>query len=122
MQVQTEALSRALKLLIASGCKFAVIDHTGAKHGELHVAEPKPEPKRKPPKFGRGVLQGYYLPLLADMKAGDSKVIPYGPFGEDKESRESLRGALCSHCSSAWGNKSYISHMNEAGIELLRVE
>ena len=33
-----------------------------------------------------------------------------------------LQKAIASHCSAAWGNKTYITHMNDAGVEVLRVE
>ena len=42
MIVQTEALSRALKLLIAAGVQYAVIDAEGVKHGALEIAVTPP--------------------------------------------------------------------------------
>ena len=42
MLVQTEALTRALKLLIAANVQFAVIDAEGVKHGTLEIAVTPP--------------------------------------------------------------------------------
>ena len=122
MHVQNEAISRAIKWLTAAGCKFAIITSVGEKFGELQIAEPVTKSQRRAPRYPRGTLKAYYEPLLAPVSAGTCVVIPFGPFGGDKESKDALRAALCSHCSDAWGNGSYISHMNDAGIELLRVE
>lgn len=122
MQVQTEALQRALKLLDAAGCKFAILTAGGEKLGTLELAEPKPERTRRAPRYPRGTLKAYYEPLVATIQPGACAVVPYGPFDTDADSKSALRAALCSHCSDTWGNGSYISHMNDAGIELLRVE
>jgi len=42
MLVQTEALTRALKLLTAAGVQYAVIDAEGVKHGTLEIAVTPP--------------------------------------------------------------------------------
>lgn len=121
MEVNAIALKKALPLLKAAGVKFAVIDHNGVKHGDLEIAPPK-ELRRQPSRFPRGAFIGHFLPVVKDMKAGDSVLVPFGPFGQDSQTKEQLRSALSSHCSGTWGNKTYITHATPQGIELLRVE
>lgn len=121
MEVKTIALKHALKYLKAADVKFAVIDQNGVKHGDLEIATPK-EQRRQPSRFPRGAFIGHFLPMVKDMKAGDSVLVPFGPFGQDNQTKEQLRSALSSHCSGTWGNKTYITHTTPQGIELLRVE
>lgn len=121
MEVQKTALTRALALLRAAGVKFAVIGLDGEKYGELEIAAPR-SVRRQPSRFPRGSFIGYFAPLVKGMKAGDSVLVPFGQFGQDAIAKEQLRSALASHCSAQWGNKTYITHTNREGIELLRVE
>ena len=121
MEVQKIAIERALRFLDATGCKYCILEVDGTKHGTLEVAIAK-EPSRKPSRFPRGTFLSHYLPFVKNMKPGDSALIPYGHFGADQDGKESLRSALSSHCSATWGNKTYITHNNAQGIELLRVE
>jgi hypothetical protein len=122
MEVKKEALSRALKLLVAAGCRYAVIDEAGNKHGDLEIAEKKALPLRRALRFERGAMSNHFMPLIKDMTAGQSVVVPYGSFGVDQKGKSALRGSLASYCSAAWGNKTYITHLNERGVEVLRVE
>ena len=122
MHVTAEAISRAIKLLTAAQCQFAILTADGTKHGTLEIAEPEPKRTRQEPRFKRGTLKAYYEPILKTINPGSVNVVPFGPFDTDKASREALRSAIASECSKVWGNGSYITHMNERGIELLRMD
>lgn len=119
MEVQKLALHRAIAMLNAAKCQFAVIDADGNKYGSLEIAT---QPQRHRGAFPRGTLVAHFLPHIESMKPGDAKVVPYGSFAAEKAHRDSLQKAISSHCSAAWGNKTYITHMNDAGVEVLRVE
>ena len=119
MQVQQEALKRALQLLRASGCQFAVLDADGTKHGALEVVEPR---TRAAMRFPRGTITSHFQPFVKTMAAGDAKVIPFGLFDTDDRSKEQLRNSISSWASSEWGNGSYITALQPAGVEILRVE
>jgi len=120
MLVQTEALTRALKLLIAANVQFAVIDAEGVKHGTLEIA-PKLEPKKRHQNHPRGAFMKHHQALTSVLTAGQSVVVPYGPYGS-AEDRESLRSSITGYCSRTWGNDTYITCCTDAGIEVLRVE
>ena len=117
MLVQVEALGRALKLLNAAGCKYAVIDAAGTKHGTLELADKAKRTRNHPP----GAFLDYHRPLTEKMVAGDRIKVPYGPFGGD-EDRESLRSSISGFCSREWGNGTYITAVAADGVELMRVE
>ena len=121
MEVQKIAIERALRFLNAAGCKYCILEADGTKHGTLEVAAHK-EPTRRSGRFPRGAMIAHYMPFVKDMKAGDSALVPYGDFGADEGSKSALRGSLASWCSATWGNKTYITHNNSQGVELLRVE
>lgn len=119
MEVQKLALHRAIALLTAAKCQFAVVDAEGNRYGSLQVAEP---PKRQRGAFPRGTLVRHFLPHIKDMKPGESACVPYGLCGSEEAHRQALQKAIASHCSGNWGKKTYITHMNDAGVEVLRVE
>lgn len=119
MEVQKIAIDRAIALLSAAKCQFAIIDAAGNRHGTLEIASPA---LRSRGAFPRGTLVAHFLPHIEHMKPGDAYVVPYGAFAAEKSHRESLQKAISSHCSAAWGNKTYITHMNEKGVEVLRVQ
>tara|TARA_B110000211_G_C14080853_1_gene554427 strand:+ start:3357 stop:3722 length:366 start_codon:yes stop_codon:yes gene_type:complete len=121
MEVQKIAIERALRFLNAAGCKYCILEADGTKHGTLEVAAPKKQ-ERRASRFPRGAMLTHYKPFVQNMKAGDSVLVPYGEFGADEEGKSALRGALGSWCSATWGNKTYITHNNAKGVELLRVE
>lgn len=122
MEVQKISIKRALSLLNAAGCKYCILESDGTKHGALEVAAAAKERARQASRFPRGALLAHYMPFVKDMKAGDASLVPYGEFGVDEAAKTALRGALASWCSARWGNKTYITHNNANGIELLRVE
>ena len=119
MEVQKIAISRAVALLRSAKCQFAIIDADGNKQGDLEIAT---QGRRSRGAFPRGTLVAHFLPHIARMKPGDATVVPYGNFAAEKSHRDSLQKAISSHCSAAWGNKTYITHMNDAGVEVLRVQ
>lgn len=119
MQVQKIAIDRAIALLQAAGCKFAIVDADGGKYGDLLIAE---APKRHRGAFPRGTLVAHFLPHIKDIQPGMAAVVPYGPCAAEKAHRNALQKAIASHCSAAWGHKTYITHMNDAGVEILRVQ
>lgn len=121
MEVQKIAIERAVRFLNASGCKYCILEADGTKHGTLEVAEFK-EQKRKPSRFGRGAMREHYLTFVKDLNLGSAVIIPYAGFGADEAGKAALRGAVSSWCSAKWGNKTYITHNNAQGVELLRVE
>ena len=121
MEVQRIAIERALRFLNAAGCKYAILEADGTKHGTLEIAAPK-ETRRRASRFPRGAMLAHYMPFVKDLKAGDAALVPYGDFGVDEDGKSALRGALASWCSATWGNKTYITHNNAQGVELLRVE
>lgn len=121
MEVQKIAIERALRFLNAAGCKYAILAADGTKHGTLEIAAPTVI-RRRASRFPRGSMLTHYMPFVKDMKAGDAALVPYGEFGVDDDGKSALRSSLASWCSATWGNKTYITHNNAQGIELLRVE
>ena len=120
MLVQTEALTRALKLLTAANVQFAVIDAEGVKHGTLEIAV-TPPPKKRHQNHPRGAFLKHHEALTKTLQPGSAVVVPYGQF-ESTEDRVSLRSSITGFCSRTWGNDTYITCCTDAGIEVLRVE
>ena len=118
MTVQKEALNRAVALLKAAQCKYAILTPEGETLGELKIqVEPTPAPRRtRTVKYPNGELKAYYLPLIESMQHGETRVVEPGAF-----TAEELRSAIAGYCSHTWGNKTYITHIAAKGIELLRL-
>ena len=118
MIVQKEAITRALRLLDAAKCQYAVIAPDGVKHGALEVAAKNGKQKRNHPP---GSYLTHHQPLTEKMAHGDAILVPFGPF-DGPEDRESLRSSISAYCSRTWGAGTYITAINGAGIEVLRIE
>ena len=76
LEVQEKKLKQAIDMLELLGLEFKVIRPDGFEYGKLEVKPPKPAPKiTKLPQYPRGEVRSFFLPFLANMNAGDAKVI-----------------------------------------------
>jgi hypothetical protein len=116
-ETQTTALNKAIKLLVAVGCHYAIVTDEGEvfKNG-IEIAQEK-ERQRAPRKYPYGELTSYYKPLI-DFQApiGSVQVISCGNYPP-----EDIRGGVSSTLSKAWGKETYITNTTDAGVEILRV-
>jgi len=97
-EIQKTLLNKALRYLSSIGCKFAVIDLDGNKHGDLPTIEKKKRKIRAPKKYGHGMVTNYLRPFLLKLdKVGATVDIPFGEF--DYETLGST--------SSSWACKNY---------------
>ena len=120
---QQAALSKALALLRASGCKYKVLTPDGAEFGELKLAPPEPPVaprKRRPSTHPHGALKNYYWPMVKHMKPGEVVCIPPADFDPVR-----LRSAITADLSAEWGKGTFITTVTKgdnANVEILRVE
>lgn len=119
------ALNRALAMLRAAGCSYIVLDPEMNRyvHGDVYPVKEQPKPSKRQElwaKKGRkyGDIAAYIKPYIDSLEIGDVVVVPYGPFVEE---RVRLQASLSSTCSKRFGNGSHLTHLNEQGVELLRV-
>jgi len=99
-EIQKKLLRKALRYLYSVGCKFAVIDPDGIKHGDLPIVEKENKKKltRSPKKYEHGSVINYLRPFLLKLdKVGATIDIPFGEFDH-----KTLGSTL-----SSWTNKNY---------------
>jgi hypothetical protein len=76
LEVQEKKLRQAIDILSLLGTDFKVITPDGVEYGDLEVKAKKPTTSVKGlPRYPRGEVRKFFLPLLTGMKAGDAKVI-----------------------------------------------
>ena len=114
--VKAIAITRAVALLQAAGVDFVIRREDGATLGTLKIATDEPEKKRRVSKYAHGMLKEIVMPVIENMQPGDAAVVPYK--GVDTHSMQS---AVCARADKLWGAKSYITHKNAVGVEILRV-
>ena len=105
-EIQKKLLYKALRYLLSVGCKFAVIDPDGNKHGDLPIIEKENKTKitRAPKKYKHGTVTNYLRPFLLKLdKVGATIDIPFGEFDY-----KTLGSTL-----SSWTNK----HYGEGAVE-----
>jgi hypothetical protein len=105
-EIQKKLLYKALRYLLSVGCKFAVIDPDGNKHGDLPIIEKENKKKitRAPKKYEHGTVTNYLRPFLLKLdKVGATVDIPFGEFDF-----KTLGSTL-----SSWTNK----HYGEGAVE-----
>jgi hypothetical protein len=121
MQVQTEALNRALKLLNAAGCSYAVIDAEGHKYGGLDVVEPKPPRKQRHRNHPIGTFIDYHRQFTNALKPGEAVKVPLGPF-TSPEDTNSLRSSISAYFAREIGPGKILTVITSTEIEVLRIE
>jgi len=115
-QVKELAMKRALTVLAAIGCKYAVVDCDGVKHGELEIVGAKTRTRRRAI-YGIGELKKYYMPFISPLPIGSVVSIP-----PDKYTAEAIRGSICSELFRLYGKGNYTTTVNRKSnvVEVLR--
>jgi hypothetical protein len=81
LEVQTRKLNQALSVLGLIGAQYKVITPDGAEYGELEVKAIRPkETAAGLPRYKRMETRSVFAPHLAEMKAGQVKVIECGEY------------------------------------------
>lgn len=114
-EVQLVSLKKALAMLTAVGCKFAVIDPDGNKHGDLEIVQ-KTDRKRAAPAFKRGTLNDYFHPYVKDLKVGEVAEIPAGEYGVER-----IRGSVCSWFVRHRGKGSANTFVTKDTVQVMRI-
>jgi hypothetical protein len=116
-EIKNLALDRAIKLLEAAGCSYAIVNADGEKFGALEIVAQE-ERKRSPLRYPYGAISGHYKPQIKiDAPVGSVQVVSIGSFTADE-----IRSGICSWLSREWGSDSYISNITDEGtVEVLRV-
>lgn len=105
--IKTEAAKRAVRLLEASGVKYAV-EIDGVIHGNLVVKQRKK----------RGEMLHYFWPIVQKAKPGDAIDISFDSFDGP-----TLASSISSACIRNWGTGSAMVRTDKARkcVELLRI-
>lgn len=108
-------IEKAIKLLDACGCRYAVIDPVGNLYGELEVVVPK---KRSPNKHPRGELRSYIRPFVENLTPGEVASIPVLHYGF-----ATVQSSVSSMVCAIFGNECCTTSRNVDAntIEVLRV-
>jgi hypothetical protein len=116
--VRTIALDRAIALLKAAGCKYAIVPLEGEPILQgVEIALPKERKKRTGSVYKFGELAKYYKSVLSlDADIGSVQLLPLNGYDANV-----LRGSISAWLSTHWGNKTYITNLKDDVLEILRV-
>ena len=114
-EVQLASLKKALATLNILGCKYAVIDSDGNRHGDLEIVQ-KPERKRASPTFPRGEVHDYFAPFIENLEIGEVAEIPSGKYGVER-----IRGSVCSWFVRNRGKGSANTVVSGNNVQVLRI-
>jgi hypothetical protein len=111
------AINKAIKFLEAVHCQYAIVTQDGQTFNNgLEIAVKKAR-QRAPRKYPYGEVSAYYSALIDfNAPAGSVQVVPCG-----KYSPEDIRAGISSKLTREWGKETYITHISDAGIEILRI-
>ena len=115
-EVQKQAMEKAITWLIAAGCKFAIIDPDGNKHGTLDVTEKNG--KKRPSIYPHGELSSYVAGYLTGIEVGAVAEVPLG-----KYERRSIVSSCSSWMCRYFGNGTHTASFNKKNnsVEVLRI-
>lgn len=112
--IQREAMNRAIRLLNAAGCQYAILTPDGEKLGALEIIEPKHRTRRM-----TGIdYRPLYLEKVKALQPGDCVRI----VAPDDIRPNALRSTITAWCSQKYGKGACLTTINGQTIELLRVE
>ena len=95
-QIIEQTINKAIKMLEACSCEFAIIDPDGNQHGDLEIVYGK---KRAPSAFPHGELKAYVKDHIDGMNPGDVVSIPIGKYGFD-----SVQSSVSATACAMFGN------------------
>jgi hypothetical protein len=104
-------------LLTAAGAEFKII-HASGEFGTLVVAPPAKSRfgKHINPNYPRGERTAYVRAHVADMKVGDVKSVPFGPYPP-----ADMQGMVAPPLGDLWGKGSFQTQTTATGVDVLRV-
>lgn len=116
--VQKIALEKLLKSLGALGCKFAVVDPEGVKHGDLEIVDATQKGKRSPLKHPHGELKRYIDTKLDGIAVGAVINVP-----KDKFDLETLQSSCGHYMRLNFGSDSYMTTQaaDKTHVQVLRL-
>lgn len=116
MEIQEIALSKALVLLRAAGAQYIIkVGDAVHVHGDLKLAAPESERKRKQ-RVPMNTYKNVYEPALRGVSPEQSVIIPWGDLN-----RGDMQAACSAWCTKYWGKKTYLTHKTEEGLQVLRM-
>lgn len=113
--IKDRSLQRALAMLNATGCRYAVIDYNGDKYGSLEVVDPTP--KKYENMFGKGELRSLIAESVGDIEFGG---VAFVPCSEDRVER--VRCGIHNYFTELFGAGSYTTHRIQDGVEVMRIK
>ena len=116
--IKQGALNKALNTLNALGCKYAVIDEDGNKHGTLEVMAAKTGNTKRPSFFPKGEVKNHVMQYIGNIQVGDVKEVPYGKYGGN-----TIQSSVSSFMHHRYGSGAHTSSQNHAkkALEVLRL-
>lgn len=118
-QIKAQTLNRALALLNAAGCQYAVIDTDGVKHGDLEVCAPEEKKRRSDLAFPIGTIKAYIEPYINDLAVGSVASVPILDYGDHR-----IQSGIINHATRIWGKGSVTTTIVRGSevVEVLRVQ
>lgn len=115
--LEKRALEMALNALKGLDARFRIELPSGEVYGELALAPPEPERKRKPASWPLGSMTKHFRPHLESMVPGETKTIPCDHFGFR------MQNAVTGWASKYWGAGSYVSKYDKENntISIMRM-
>lgn len=115
-QIQEQALKRAIAVLDAMKCSYAIIDPLGNKHGLLAVKEPTVRNGGRV--HPHGERSSYVRSFLSSMQVGDVIDVPFG-----KYDALDVQSSSTSASHKMWGKGSVTTTINrpKAVVEIMRI-
>jgi hypothetical protein len=116
LQIQEQALKRAISMLEGMKCSYAIIDPLGNKHGTLVVKEPAVRSGGR--KHPHGERSSYVRAFITGMQLGDVVNVPFGKFDA-----LDVQSSSTSAAQKLWGKSSVTTTINRPKevVELMRI-
>lgn len=111
--IEMALTKKAVKMLVAAGARFKVIDINGGEHGTLSVEKPKR-------KFRSNIFVNLGIPqIIRGLETVGAKAVVPCPEGI---TMKELRRACWGHANKIHGHKKIVTFSNGNTVEILRID
>jgi len=114
-EIENKVLNKAIQMLNALKCDYAIVDSDGNTHGELRI---QPSKAKRPLRYPYGSITKHIRPYLEGAKVGDIIRIPIKPFD-----KETIAGSTASLCCKLWGIGHHTAGLSTDGsyVEVFKI-
>lgn len=119
LEIEQTVIKKALAMLIAAKCQFAVKTPDGVVHGDLKIVQDPPPRTRARSRLPLGTLSNHVRQYIGELQPNQAAKVP----ALEGATLEALQSSVTAYAAHRWGPGTYMSGVttDRMGVEILRL-